>query len=416
MTKKPGWRGPPSLQTSPRAQRASQRSVKSTQESSQSSSRGFKQPPRSSPKKPPKFKANSVICEELDTPRATISSAPTQRSPLLVGANASRSSNLQNAVNTATDKLGISLPLSGKCDSSVPPTSLDAATTASSPLSSLDDSILGSGQEGAAIITSEDIPIYTAEPRPALCPMCKQPVDRSYLEAFTKVGTRMSLRQQTQFCKAHKERSAESEWAERGYPKIEWQQLDDRIAKFHTSMDDILSRRKFSFYRNAFEDSLKSGRNKTIQESLMGGDDIEGISPGYYGGRGAKVMYDPCFLQTSTSHHPILRRRMTPLHLGYLCSELFRADNIMSRFAGKLRRLAASDKLISSGGVSRYVQAVLVPELAVLLVMDDMKVDEEKAREELRDSVDIGNLLNEEEDEIITDPAPKDEQGVVDII
>ena len=82
----------------------------------------------------------------------------------------------------------------------------------------------------------------------------------------------------------------------------------------------------------------------------------------------------------------------------------------MSRFASKLRRLAASDKLISSGGVSRYVQAVLVPELAVLLVKDDMKVDEEKAREVLRESVEIGNLLNEEEDEIIMDPAPKETQ------
>ena len=52
------------------------------------------------------------------------------------------------------------------------------------------------------------------------------------------------------------------------------------------------------------------------------------------------------------------------------------------------------------------MQAVLVPELAILLIKDDMKVDEEKAREVLRDSVDIGNLLNEEEDEIITEPAP----------
>jgi len=81
-----------------------------------------------------------------------------------------------------------------------------------------------------------------------------------------------------------------------------------------------------------------------------------------------------------------------------------RAENIMSRFASKLRRLAASDKLISSGGVSGFVQAVLVPELAVLLVMDDLNVDLERAREVLRDSAEIGNLLNEEEDEHIRDP------------
>ena len=84
---------------------------------------------------------------------------------------------------------------------------------------------------------------------------------------------------------------------------------------------------------------------------------------------------------------------------------IHRTENIMTRFASKLRRLSTSDKLISSGGVSGYVQAVLVPELAVLLVMDDMSIDQEKAREMIRDSAEIGNLVNEEEDEVIKDPA-----------
>lgn len=80
----------------------------------------------------------------------------------------------------------------------------------------------------------------------------------------------------------------------------------------------------------------------------------------------------------------------------------------MNHFAAKLRQLAASDKLLSSGGVSGFVQAVLAPELAVMLVMQDMGTDEEGARAVLRDSVDIGNLLNEEEDEVIKDPEPRD--------
>ena len=146
--------------------------------------------------------------------------------------------------------------------------------------------------------------------------MCKQPIDKSYLEEFCEVDTRMSLRQQSQFCKAHKERSAKSEWEERGYPEIDWLQLDTRITKFHTFMDDVLLRRKSSFYRNAFEDTLKSGKNKTLQESLMGGDEIEGTSPGYYGGRGAKVMYGSHFLWTHTSCHGILPHSIILLHLG----------------------------------------------------------------------------------------------------
>lgn len=75
----------------------------------------------------------------------------------------------------------------------------------------------------------------------------------------------------------------------------------------------------------------------------------------------------------------------------------------MTSFAPRIRRQAATDKLISTAGVAGYVQAVLAPELAVLLVMEDMRVDEDGGRAILRDSAEIGHLLNEEEDEIIRD-------------
>ena len=85
-------------------------------------------------------------------------------------------------------------------------------------------------------------------------------------------------------------------------------------------------------------------------------------------------------------------------------TELPRIDNLMANFASKLRRRCSTDSLVSARGVTNYVRAVLVPELATLLVMDDMKVDAEKARVVLRDSVELGNFLNEEEDETIKDP------------
>ena len=75
----------------------------------------------------------------------------------------------------------------------------------------------------------------------------------------------------------------------------------------------------------------------------------------------------------------------------------------MASFAPSIRRLAASDKLILSAGVAGYVQAVLAPEMAVMLVMEDMRVDEDEARMVLQESAAIGNLLNEEEDEVIRD-------------
>lgn len=91
-------------------------------------------------------------------------------------------------------------------------------------------------------------------------------------------------------------------------------------------------------------------------------------------------------------------------------------ENIISHFSHKIRRRAASDSLVSTGGVSAFVQAVLTPELAVMLVKEDMKTDDEGARAVLRDSAEVGHLLNEEEDEVIQDPESEDEYGEEKVI
>lgn len=80
----------------------------------------------------------------------------------------------------------------------------------------------------------------------------------------------------------------------------------------------------------------------------------------------------------------------------------------MSRFASRIRRLAGTDRLVSAAGVAGFVQGVLAPELVVMLVKDDMNVDEEQARVILEESSEIGNLVNEEEDEVIKDEVVED--------
>lgn len=57
---------------------------------------------------------------------------------------------------------------------------------------------------------------------------------------------------------------------------------------------------------------------------------------------------------------------------------------------------------------------MLAPELAVLLVMDDMKTDAENARDILKDSTDIGNLVNEEEDDVIDIVEPEEDPLALD--
>lgn len=83
-----------------------------------------------------------------------------------------------------------------------------------------------------------------------------------------------------------------------------------------------------------------------------------------------------------------------------------------SKYSGKLRQLAATDKAIKAAGAAAYAQAVLVPELAVLLIKEDMNVDSQDARQILRESIDIGLRLNPaEQDQIHVEEKDEDENG-----
>lgn len=59
------------------------------------------------------------------------------------------------------------------------------------------------------------------------------------------------------------------------------------------------------------------------------------------------------------------------------------------------------DSILKTAGPAAYAQAVLVPELAVLLIKQDMNVDNQEARQILRDSTEIGNRLNAAENDTI---------------
>lgn len=76
-------------------------------------------------------------------------------------------------------------------------------------------------------------------------------------------------------------------------------------------------------------------------------------------------------------------------------------DAIITRYSSKIRRLAHSDSLIKATGVSGFAQAVLVPELSVLLIKEDMGIDDEAARQIIRDSMEIGDWVNSEENDVV---------------
>ncbi|KAJ5678262.1 uncharacterized protein N7477_003895 [Penicillium maclennaniae] len=210
-------------------------------------------------------------------------------------------------------------------------------------------------------------------PRPSLCPMCKKAVDRELLMRF-ETQPKQRIREQQQFCASHQQNSAEKEWEASGYPEIDWDTFDERVQNKFTDLEKLLVPDCTSYYRNILDTTLKSGQAKNFRLTLTG-EGIETISCGYYGTKGAARM-----LQA-----------------------------IVDRFSLKLRRLAVSDHIVKAAGVAGYAQSVLVPELAVRLVMEDMAVGDEDAREILRESIQIGQKLNPAADDVV--PVPVDSEN-----
>ncbi|OJD12419.1 hypothetical protein AJ78_06983 [Emergomyces pasteurianus Ep9510] len=236
-----------------------------------------------------------------------------------------------------------------------------------SPLSSVSSSI------SLYLSRAEKEHLDSAAPKPRVivCPMCDQAVDPRFVDDL-RSPKGLSYRKKAQFCRDHRIKAAQHEWAERRYPTIDWENLHKRMEKHYAELDQILTCKKPSFYRNVLESS-RIGKQRGSLRLTVDGDGVEKISTGYYGPWGAKKMMDA----------------------------------IINHFAGKFKHLAPTDGLIKAAGVSGFVQSVMVPELTVLLVKEDMNIEDAAARQVMRDSREIGNLINEQPDDIIRQAAQR---------
>jgi len=223
---------------------------------------------------------------------------------------------------------------------------------------------------------------------PSSCPLCGATVDEAFKmdwELEHAAGRRMNIKLQERFCQAHREHNAARTWQDRQYPEVDWENLQARFNKHNGHLQAIMDGKKHSSFRTDLE-SRVHGNNKGQMKSKIeiAAENSKSSSVGYYGSRGAKLM----------------------------------VEYISSTFAGRLRKLGAADRVIAAkgvvGGVSGYVQSVLVPELAVALVMEDCGVDAEEARQILLDSADIGEALNSEEAEKVDrgSESPEPEYGL----
>jgi hypothetical protein len=192
--------------------------------------------------------------------------------------------------------------------------------------------------------------------------MCGKPVDASVLERYNN-GKRMNVRMQAKFCRVHKKNSARNEWAEKGYPSIDWSDLDARLTEHHLYIKSLLDGAP-SHYRNILYEQVRTGKDRTLLQAVQNSNTL---TLGYYGPRDFRAM----------------------------------SESIIDKFSSHLRKIAVKDRLVAARGVVGYVQNVLLLELAVRLISEDMECGVEEARQVMRDSAGLGDLLNEEVEDVV---------------
>ncbi|KAF2217628.1 hypothetical protein CERZMDRAFT_80341 [Cercospora zeae-maydis SCOH1-5] len=205
------------------------------------------------------------------------------------------------------------------------------------------------------------------------CTICDERIRRMLKEEFEDEVLKdrvWSYRWQQRFCTWHKRRTVSELWKERGYPEIDWNDLRKRMRKHDKFLSDVLHDRVESHHREKLKDQSKHGRSR--QKDIVAEGNSK-FTMGYYGPRG--------------------ERRVN--------------DYIMNRFADDLRKRSTKDKLILAsgiqGGVNGFVQLVLAPHLAELLVKEDLSLTQKdwagRAREVLTESTEIGELLFPEDED-----------------
>lgn len=199
------------------------------------------------------------------------------------------------------------------------------------------------------------------------CPMCRKPVDP---EELKRCGD-MNTRQQEKFCRDHQKKDAKGDWTSKGYPNIDWDMLDSRISQHHAFVKQIVDGAT-SHYRSILDETVKLGKDRNLLKSEAD------LTPGYYGTRGLRAI----------------------------------SENIMHEFTPLLKKRVVQDRLMAARGVTGFVQSVLVPEVTVLLIMEDMNIMADEARGVLKDSVGLGALVHEEiRDVVVTKVADSDEDN-----
>lgn len=211
------------------------------------------------------------------------------------------------------------------------------------------------------------------------CPICNEPVDQASYWTFWK-GLPSTVKNQSLFCHSHRRATAQTEYLAEGYPSlnnlphIDWPLLPSRIKKHRMALYSVLANEIPSTHRTRYAPLALTGTAAAVPRThrtdlppatraALEADALDlaaASSPGYYGPRGQRLM----------------------------------TESIMSLLRAEIKE--STDPVVLTSGPATFVQAVLVPEVAVRLIMEDLLCDRERAEEVREATGEMGGLLNEE--------------------
>lgn len=155
-------------------------------------------------------------------------------------------------------------------------------------------------------------------------------------------------------------------WHDRGYPTLNYndrdfvEKLERRVTLTCDHLQGVIGKESSHFHKELFHKVGGRERINTIEGAFFQ------VDPGYYGPRGKNI----------------------------ICSVIL--DEMSNELRKKVDENPAS--LVAHQGVASYVLAVLVPEAAVRLIMEDMDLlEEDAAIAILKESIELGRRFHFEE-------------------
>ncbi|KAK9390784.1 RTC4-like domain-containing protein [Lipomyces mesembrius] len=198
------------------------------------------------------------------------------------------------------------------------------------------------------------------------CPMCGMEVSEAVRDRFKVVSD--SLRRSYAICISHRRESTLADSKGKNYPtKLDEGNLAERAEKYVAILFDIINENRPSiFQEKAKAGALALGGRRMDALGQME-DGLGDLLPGYYGLKGNSVL----------------------LRVALRSSE------------SAIRRASRRNRWITNVSITGYASAVLVPELAIRLIMEDQNVDEEKAEKIRQESIEYGRVVFGHERDVV---------------